>query len=88
MRAADRAYANPDAPVGNEDLELLAESLSGLGFYIEAVEQQRPDRDRLIAPLIALGKEGTKVLGERDFRVFIAETSRHQRMLIEVQRPW
>ncbi len=26
--------------------------LSGLGFYIEAVEQQRPDRDRLIAPLL------------------------------------
>ena len=32
---------------------MLAESLSGLGFYIEAVEQQRPERDRLIAPLIA-----------------------------------
>jgi chemosensory pili system protein ChpA (sensor histidine kinase/response regulator) len=46
-------YADADAPVDNEDLELLAESLSGLGFYIEAVEQQRPDRDRLIAPLIA-----------------------------------
>jgi len=46
-------YADPDAPVSNEDLELLAESLSGLGFYIEAVEQQRPDRDRLIAPFIA-----------------------------------
>ncbi len=46
-------YANPDTPVSNEDLELLAESLSGLGFYIEAVEQQRPDRDRLIAPFIA-----------------------------------
>ena len=37
----------------NEDLELLAESLSGLGFYIEAVEQQRPDRERLIEPLLA-----------------------------------
>ncbi|MBK9117598.1 MAG: Hpt domain-containing protein [Betaproteobacteria bacterium] len=47
------AYADPDAVVSNDDLELLAESLSGLGFYIEAVEQQRPDRDRLIAPLIA-----------------------------------
>ncbi|MFO1316233.1 MAG: Hpt domain-containing protein [Burkholderiales bacterium] len=47
------AYADPDAAVSNDDLELLAESLSGLGFYIEAVEQQRPDRDRLIAPLIA-----------------------------------
>ena len=46
-------YADPEAPVNNDDLELLAESLSGLGFYIEAVEQQRPDRDRLIAPLLA-----------------------------------
>ncbi len=46
-------YANPETPVGNEDLESLAEALSGLGFYVEAVEQQRPDRDRLIAPLIA-----------------------------------
>jgi len=46
-------YADPETTVSNEDLELLAESLSGLGFYIEAVEQQRPDRDRLIAPFIA-----------------------------------
>ncbi|RPH66323.1 MAG: hypothetical protein EHM83_04250, partial [Burkholderiales bacterium] len=47
------AYANPETPVDNDDLELLAESLSGLGFYVEAVEQQRPDRERLIAPLLA-----------------------------------
>jgi len=46
-------YANPETAVSNEDLELLAESLSGLGFYVEAVEQQRPDRERLIAPLLA-----------------------------------
>jgi chemosensory pili system protein ChpA (sensor histidine kinase/response regulator) len=46
-------YAKPDTPVANEALELLAESLSGLGFYIEAVEQQRPDRERLIEPLLA-----------------------------------
>ncbi|MEP7182354.1 MAG: Hpt domain-containing protein [Betaproteobacteria bacterium] len=46
-------YADPETPVSNDDLELLAESLSGLGFYIEAVEQQRPERDRLIAPLLA-----------------------------------
>src|SRR4029079_10445328 len=39
------------AAVNREDLEALAESLSGLGFYIEAVEQQRPDCDRLITPL-------------------------------------
>jgi len=46
-------YADPETAVSNEDLELLAEALSGLGFYIEAVEQQRPDRERLIAPLLA-----------------------------------
>ena len=47
------SYADPGTPVDSEDLELLAESLSGLGFYIEALEQQRPDRQRLIAPLLA-----------------------------------
>ena len=47
------AYGDANTPVNNDDLELLAESLSGLGFYIEAVEHERPDRDRLIAPLIA-----------------------------------
>ncbi len=46
-------YAKPDTVVADEDLELLAESLSGLGFFIEAVEQQRPDRDRLIEPMLA-----------------------------------
>ena len=47
-------YANPETAVNNDDLESLAEALSGLGFYIEAVEQQRPDRERLIAPLLAI----------------------------------
>ncbi len=47
------SYGNPDAEIDGEDLELLAESLSGLGFYVEAMEQQRPDRQRLIAPLLA-----------------------------------
>jgi chemosensory pili system protein ChpA (sensor histidine kinase/response regulator) len=46
-------YATSEIPVADDDLELLAESLSGLGFFVEAVEQQRPDRERLIAPLIA-----------------------------------
>ncbi len=61
-------YADPEVPVSNEDLELLAESLSGLGFYIEAVEQQRPDRDRLIAPLIArrLGEAPAPAPSEAD----------------------
>ena len=52
-RSRSTATRDPDAAVGGEDLELLAESLSGLGFYVEALEQQRPDRQRLIAPLLA-----------------------------------
>lgn len=40
------------APASTDDLELLAESLSGLGFYIEAVEQQRPDAGRLLGPFL------------------------------------
>jgi len=66
-QAQIETYAHPDTPVSNDDLELLAESLSGLGFYIEAVEQQRPDRDRLIAPLLAarLGEAPVK-LATRD----------------------
>ncbi|HJU22475.1 MAG TPA: Hpt domain-containing protein [Casimicrobiaceae bacterium] len=47
------SYADPATPVDEEGLELLAESLSGLGFYVEAVLHQRPDRERIIAPLIA-----------------------------------
>ena len=46
-------YANAEPPVAYDDLELLAESLSCLGFYVEAVEQQRAGRERLIAPLLA-----------------------------------
>ncbi|MCC6196344.1 MAG: Hpt domain-containing protein, partial [Burkholderiales bacterium] len=69
-------YADPATEVSNEDLELLAESLSGLGFYIEAVEQQRPERDRLIAPLIAkrLGEAPAATAPARDsVEVAVAE---------------
>lgn len=52
-QAQIESYAVPDAAVSNDDLELLAESLASLGFYVEAVLQQRPDRERLIAPLLA-----------------------------------
>jgi chemosensory pili system protein ChpA (sensor histidine kinase/response regulator) len=52
-QAQIESYADPSSAVDEEGLELLAESLSGLGFYIEAVLHQRPDRDRIIAPLIA-----------------------------------
>src|SRR6185369_1352009 len=47
------SYANPQTPIDEEGLELLAESLSALGFFVEALEQQRSDRKRLIAPLLA-----------------------------------
>jgi chemosensory pili system protein ChpA (sensor histidine kinase/response regulator) len=60
-------YAASDAPVDNDDLEMLAESLSGLGFYIEAVEQQRPDRERLIAPLLARrGSDAPQAVRDED----------------------
>ncbi|HEV2978579.1 MAG TPA: Hpt domain-containing protein [Casimicrobiaceae bacterium] len=61
-------YAKPETQVANVDLELLAESLSGLGFYIEAVEQQRPDRERLIEPLLAkrLGMPAKPGVDEHD----------------------
>ncbi len=55
------AYADPATPIADDDLELLAESLSGLGFYIEAVEQQRADHERLIAPLLARRRGETPV---------------------------
>ena len=48
-----QAYANPTTTVSDEDLELLAESLAGLGFYIQAVEQERADCDRFVAPFLA-----------------------------------
>jgi chemosensory pili system protein ChpA (sensor histidine kinase/response regulator) len=69
-------YANPDTQVSNDELELLAESLSGLGFYVEAVEQQRPDRERLIAPLLAkrLGEAPKAVEADRGDSVEAAVT--------------
>ncbi len=44
--------AQPEAPIDQQRLEGLAESLSALGFFVEAVEQQRPDADRLIEPML------------------------------------
>jgi chemosensory pili system protein ChpA (sensor histidine kinase/response regulator) len=52
-QAQIESYADPATTVDEDGLELLAESLSGLGFYIDAVLHQRPDRERIIAPLIA-----------------------------------
>jgi chemosensory pili system protein ChpA (sensor histidine kinase/response regulator) len=47
------SYADPDTPVGEDDLELLAESLCGLGFFVDALQQQRSDASRIVAPLLA-----------------------------------
>ena len=72
-------YANPETQVSNDELELLAESLSGLGFYVEAVEQQRPDRDRLIAPLLA------KRLGEAPKAVAIDHGDTVEAAVVELR---
>jgi len=47
------SYANPETPVGDEELDILAESLCGLGFFVEALQQQRSDSGRIVAPLLA-----------------------------------
>ena len=67
-------YADPSGLVSDDDLELLAESLSCLGFYIEAVEQQRPGRERLIAPLLAR-RQGEPAQAPPDDGVVSAETA-------------
>ncbi|MDR2711118.1 MAG: Hpt domain-containing protein, partial [Burkholderiales bacterium] len=66
-------YAAPEgaskAAPDRKDFELLAESLSALGFYIEAIEQQRPQREELILPLLARqqerARERSPQLGEK-----------------------
>ncbi len=57
-------YAAPETIPDHEDFELLAESLSALGFYIEALEQQRPQREELILPLLERQQKGRQPLGE------------------------
>ncbi len=47
------SYTKPDAELVHEDFELLAESLSALGFYVESLEQQKEPRESLILPLLA-----------------------------------
>src|SRR5439155_15804389 len=58
-------YAKADTVIAGDGLELLAESLSGLGFYIEAVEQQRPDREHLIEQRLAK-RLGTPLITHAD----------------------
>ncbi|MDR1530386.1 MAG: Hpt domain-containing protein [Burkholderiales bacterium] len=46
------SYLDPETPLVHEDFELLAESLSALGFYVEALEHRRPQNEMLIRPLL------------------------------------
>lgn len=46
-RYEDEAY-----PVDGNELEILAEALSTLGFYIDAVSNDRSNRDAIIAPVL------------------------------------
>ncbi|AOY01232.1 Hpt domain-containing protein [Jeongeupia sp. USM3] len=46
-------YAAGTAQPEPAELETLAEAFSSLGFYIDALESGRPDRDRLIAASLA-----------------------------------
>jgi chemosensory pili system protein ChpA (sensor histidine kinase/response regulator) len=56
-----QSCANPAAEGASEHIESLAESLAGLGFYIQAVEQQRADSARWLAPLLARRRAETPV---------------------------
>ena len=44
---------DPAAPVATGELEQLAEALSALGFYVEALRNQREDADQVLAPVLA-----------------------------------
>jgi chemosensory pili system protein ChpA (sensor histidine kinase/response regulator) len=50
---ADRSVCESRHAGRRRGSSFLAESLSGPRFYIDAVLHQRPDRERIIAPLIA-----------------------------------
>jgi chemosensory pili system protein ChpA (sensor histidine kinase/response regulator) len=45
-------FADPDHPVLQEELELVADGLSSLGFYMEAVRNNQPDAYQVIAEVI------------------------------------
>lgn len=56
-----RKFGDPDYAVDQAELELVAEALSSLGFYIEAVQYGRPDADNLIEQVlkrVAAGRGG------------------------------
>ncbi len=45
-------FADPAYQPQQRDMELVAEGLSSLGFYVEAVQHGRPDAFEIIAPVI------------------------------------
>jgi chemosensory pili system protein ChpA (sensor histidine kinase/response regulator) len=55
-------YIEPETVLDHKGFELLAESLSALGFYIEAIEQQRPQREEMILPLLERQQERQRQL--------------------------
>jgi chemosensory pili system protein ChpA (sensor histidine kinase/response regulator) len=55
-------YIEPETVLDHKGFELLAESLSALGFYIESLEQQRPQREELILPLLERQQERQRQL--------------------------
>ena len=51
--ASIRNFANPEYPLAAQELESVAEGLSGLGFFIEAIQHSRPDADKTISRILA-----------------------------------
>jgi chemosensory pili system protein ChpA (sensor histidine kinase/response regulator) len=63
-----QSYAGAETEVPNDELELLAESLCGLGFYFEEIERERPNSERILAPLLArwLGEPAQPLVEETE----------------------
>ncbi|MEW5942941.1 MAG: Hpt domain-containing protein [Pseudomonadota bacterium] len=45
-------FASPENAVQQEELELVAEGLSSLGFYVEAVQRGQPDAPQILRPAL------------------------------------
>ncbi|MDR0247283.1 MAG: Hpt domain-containing protein [Burkholderiales bacterium] len=80
-------YIEPKTTLDHKDFELLAESLSALGFYIEALEQQRPQREELILPLLERQQEKQRRLGEVPAApaALIADAAQAQQIAPEIE---
>ena len=80
-------YANPATIVQEKDIDLLAESLSGLGFYIEAVEQQRSEGEALIRRLLrrqqGLPEETPAIVEEETVEAALDEQRKELAPLLE-----